>query len=540
MIAARIAWRYVEQRWITSCLAVLCIALAVGTVSALYAIPQALQGAWLEPASAFPVVVGRGDSPSRVMLGALMLDPPAPADLPREAEALISSAPGAGEMIPVSISHAAEGIIVETTRSYFERRLGLVLVSGRYFREKGTSECVVGATIARSQSVAIGDPVTIGRRRLRAVGILRATGTSIDRTVLVSRSADTPFSAAFLVPHAEFDAEALERRLRGNDVRVVVVRSVLRGMVQWMGALDRIVWWICAAIGVLVALMLGVSIHAGLRERTRDLAVLRGIGARPGTLMTALTLETATLGMGGVLLGVALAAAILGALRVALLEASIALEPQLGRHTIAIAAIAFGGVVTMGLVPAAWIYRLDPASALTSVHRAWREILGARGRSRWVKVRFIALLLAVIGPSSVYRAAPQTRGIAAESSNLFRSLSRWDGEGLVPAELQALAGRTIEVEGYVYLPPWQSRSGWLSSFFLIAQDPSVPVHLFHEEHEPETSERIAVELAEPIEPTRYPIRVRGELQVGSRLTAAGSSIYAMHDAKAEVIGLGSD
>jgi len=194
-----------------------------------------------------------------------------------------------------------------------------------------------------------------------------------------------------------------------------------------------------------------------------------------------------------------------------------------------------GGIIVIAVIPSLSLYRIEPALVLGTIHRPWRDVLGVRGYSRWIRLRAFLLLLVVIGPSSVYRRPPQSRPPNSASLALFRTLERWDGTGPVPGEIQALSGQVIQLEGYVYVPYERAAPRWRSSFYLVARDPSAPRHVFHDEEPPGIAERVAIELVDPIEITEFPVLVTGPFSVGEKRMLPGEAVYSIRSARGVVI-----
>lgn len=186
---------------------------------------------------------------------------------------------------------------------------------------------------------------------------------------------------------------------------------------------------------------------------------------------------------------------------------------------------------------------MDPARTLEGVHRPWPEVLGPGGRARLRRVMFAVGLVALLLPSSTYFPSPRTRELNPASVRLFRLLSMWDGEGAVPVAITALREKTVEVEGYQYLPLERiGERSWRSTFFLVMDDPNRPAELFHEDsgHLVDINQRVWVELEEPLEPTLYPIHVTGTFTISPGRTPFGETLYRIVGARARAIVLETD
>ncbi len=540
MTALGLAWRNLRWRAISTWLAILSVGLGVALVAGLRSIPPALRGSVVEPAAKVPVVVGLGESASRLVLGAVFLEPPALPDLPLDAVARVKSAAGVLEAIPLRVEASVIGPLVYTTRGYFQFTTGrLRLAGGRFFSEQGADEAVIGSALASEH--ALGGSLERRGRRLTVVGVLAPAGGLLDQAVFVALPEGKPPSAVLVAPGEGFAPQGLQRALPG--AQVALVEETLQRVSRLLGALDEIVAWLSGALTLLVVVLVLSSFYSGVRERTRDLAILRAIGARRGTLVTILGIEASVIGGAGAALGLLASELLIQLAWVALNRARYAFAPQLGQEGLRVGALGLLATVVAGLLPALSVYRIDPVRSLAGIHRPWREVLGRRGRTilTWLKMTVVLVVIGIV-PGATFRPSPPSRPLSPESLQLFARFEGWDGQGSPPAEIAQLEGKELEVEGYQYVPVEPLRPAWRSSFFLVAEDPNKPVEPFHDdaEHQPEANQRIRVELKEPVEATLYPVRVKGTFVITHEHAARGEELYRLENAEARVIALERD
>jgi putative ABC transport system permease protein len=322
--------------------------------------------------------------------------------------------------VPLSLGDSHRGRpVLGTTTAYFERfRWGdkqpLAFTQGRPFAGTldGLYEAVIGAEVAATLGYTPGTRITLthgGAEVLGAehadkpftvVGVLARTGTPVDRTVHVSLEAleaiHLDWAGGAPIPGMSIPAEAARKfdltpkqataALVGLKNRVAVF-NVQRFVAEYEGeallavlpavALDEL-WQVIGpveqgllAISGLVAVVslasLVAVVLAGLNERRRELAVLRAVGAGPRHVLLLLAAEGVLVTLAGVLLGAALAAAlVLGA--GPLLQAEFGITLSRAAPTGAQWALA-GAVVVAGmlasLVPGWRAYRLSLADGLS-------------------------------------------------------------------------------------------------------------------------------------------------------------------------------
>ena len=490
-----------------------------------------------------PVIIGSSDSPSRLLLAGIFMEQPAPRSFPRAMLARVTEAAGRSQVIPIQLEHAAGQVFLRTTRAYFRRAQGRSrLIAGRYFNDEETGTAVAGSAVAAATSSALGSRVTagsFGAVPLKVVGVLAPTGTALDRTVFSALPADaSSLSLVALVPAEGFDIENLRLQLRDLPLTVVEAEPTLRRLVRLVAAVDDIVDWLSGAIAALAALLVLATFYSSLRERVRDLAVLRIVGARKRTLLLMLLMEAFFVGATGAALGLIIARLLLLVATEALADAGYAFRADVSDGPL-VALLATAGVVLVGAAVGRSVYRIDPVTGLAGIHRPWSEVVSVAKRRQLRRSLAILFVFTVMFlPSAMHRPSPRSRLPNAASSRLFNLLERWDGRGAAPPEMTRLEGTVIELEGYQYRPagPAGAPAGWRSSLLLVSQDHNMPVELFHEEHHPGTNELIRVELVEPIEATLYPVQVRGTF----RISPSAHSLYQLTSARAKVLALKDD
>lgn len=544
MNAFTLAWRFLHWRAVATWLAILSIALAVGMVVALRSLPGAIGAGTVEPAVRFPVLVGRGESASRLVLAVVFLEPPATPSLPPSLLAKVTASPGVAEAFPLRIEHG-HGLLVGTSRAYFRLAQGrLGLASGRFFEDTESGVAVAGSTIAKNEKLVLGTDVSRGEARAKIVGILDPTGTTVDDAVFVPlRPADASVSAIVVVPGDGFDPDTVARALADPSTLVVPVEPTLRKLAGLVTAVERIVGWLSGAIAALTVALVVSSFYSSVRERIRDLGVLRVLGARPSTVMLVLGCEAAIVGGTGSALGLLVGEALLYAARSALAAAGFAFAPHVDDGALRVAGTGALVAAAAGLAVSLSAYRMDPVRALAGVHRPWAEVLGRKGEANVRRFVLASLVAFAIGLPTAMQ-MPSTPGRLPDdaSMRLFDLLGQWDGEDTPPPEIAALDGKTIAVEGYQYVPFEPGPTPWRSHFFVVVDNPSHPVELFHEdsEHRPGVSQRIAVDLSEPVETTRYPVRVTGTFVVRPQRSALGPAVYQLAGARAKVVAFEGD
>ena len=233
----------------------------------------------------------------------------------------------------------------------------------------------------------------------RIAGILAKTGTPVDRSVIVSLEAIEAIHIDWLsgarsgepvgadaVRRMDLKPKAITAAMIGLQSKLAVFKlqrainayprepltAILPGAtLQELWGLVSVAETALAAISLMVVAtaLLGMMtmILSTLNERRREMAILRSVGARPGTIAAMLAAEAGVLTLAGVVLG-----------SVTLYLAMVLLQPAVDRlyglhlavslpnwgEIVQLAAIVAGGVLA-GLLPALRAYRLSLADGMT-------------------------------------------------------------------------------------------------------------------------------------------------------------------------------
>ncbi len=254
--------------------------------------------------------------------------------------------------IPISLGDSHRGFrVMGTSRDYFsvyqygEKRT-LKFSSGSQF--EGVFDAVIGSEVANSLNYAVGDEVIISHgtgstsfaqhkdKPFVISGILKHTGTPVDRTIHVSlagieamhvnwQGAVKKRKASKALTESNLQPESITAFLVGLDSKIVSFKMqryinqyspepllaifpgiALHELWSLMSVAEKALLIISLFV-VLASLtgMLAVSL-AGLNERRREIAILRSVGASHWHIMGLLITETVLLTLAGILFGLTL------------------------------------------------------------------------------------------------------------------------------------------------------------------------------------------------------------------------------------------
>lgn len=257
--------------------------------------------------------------------------------------------------IPLSLGDSHRGFrVLGTDHNYFEHyrygdKRALAFAEGEAFA--GVFDAVLGAQVARELGYAIGDEIVIAHglgdvsfskhddKPFRVTGILAPTGTPVDRSVHVMlegiEAIHVDWQHGAKIPGRSISAEeALQQELKPraitaflvglksrmatfslqrsiNEYRAEPLTAILPGVALaelWdvLGMVENML--IVIAFLVLLATLVGMTttLLSSMKERQRELAILRAVGAHAGYLFALIEIEALLLASLGVVLGILL------------------------------------------------------------------------------------------------------------------------------------------------------------------------------------------------------------------------------------------
>ncbi len=379
-------------------------ALASGLVIAVFALSAQSRRAFAGGEEGFDAVLGAKGSELQLVLNAVFHLETSPGNVPWALYERLAESPGVARAIPYAVGDSYHGFrVVGTTE---ERFVDLALAPGGRPFDVHHREAVIGATVARETGLAVGRTFqpTHGLEESDGhehdeeyvvVGVLAPSGGPVDRVVFIPiegvfrlgghvlRGAGEEFHAhhgeeipdehkevsAVLVdfdgPQAGFE---WKRRLadEGHDATLAfpIGRSIAE-LFDKLGFVNRVLELVAWLVMVVAAASILASITNTMNERRREFAILRALGARRSTLLTAILLEATAIAAAGAALGllvhVGLHFAVAG-----LVEARTGVVLELALHPAMLftpaAMVALGA--TAGLVPGLLAYRTEVGETL--------------------------------------------------------------------------------------------------------------------------------------------------------------------------------
>mgnify|MGYP000674907715 CR=1 FL=1 len=305
--------------------------------------------------------------------------------------------------VPIALGDSHKGFrVLGTTAAYFEHfkfgnKQPLDFALGQAFNQN--NEMVLGADIAKKLGYGIGSEVVLShgvgvtsfshheQYPFVVSGILERTGTPVDQTLHVSlmgmhlmhepehsshhdEHETQQVSALLLGLKAKFATLVMQQqinKMKHEPLMAIVPGVALSELWRILGSVETILRII--SLLVLVAAMLGMStmLLASMRERKKEIAILRAMGAGPGFIFTLIESEVAILTLLGVLgayvllfVGIYFLSPVLASQYGVFLQ--LKFEPWVTAQTIM---TILGLALTIGLVPAVSAYRQSLQAGLS-------------------------------------------------------------------------------------------------------------------------------------------------------------------------------
>jgi putative ABC transport system permease protein len=411
-----LALRSLVNRRATALLVVLSIGLSVALLLGVERLRTQARAGFANTISGTDLIVGARTGAVALLLHSVFRIGHATANVSWTSYQDIARHPRVRWTIPLSLGDSHRGFaVLGTTPDYFRhyryaRTRGLELAGGVILED--VYDAVLGADVARLLGYRVGQPIIVAHgavddgisrhedKPFRVVGILRKTGTPVDRTVHVTlaglEAIHLDWQSGMRAPGAAVSAEDARRQdltprsitafLVGLDSRTAVFHAqrfvndyrkepllaILPGVVLqelWdaIGVAEQALLAVSALVALVGLSGMVTALLTGLNERRREMAVLRSVGARPRHVLALIVGEATALAAAGIAVGVGLLYAALVLAR-GVIEARLGLSIPIGwpgpHEWLLLAAVLLAGLGA-GFWPALRAYRYSLHDGMT-------------------------------------------------------------------------------------------------------------------------------------------------------------------------------
>ena len=259
--------------------------------------------------------------------------------------------------IPISLGDSHKGqAVLGTTPDYFKhyrfaKKQPLAFEQGQAF--SSINEVVIGSEVASKLAYKIGDEIVISHgmgntsfhhhddNPFKVVGILKPTGTPVDKTLHVPLAAielihggghhdhddHHDHSSHALIGHPKqitaflmgFDSPLYTLQIRRNinqykqePLLAIMPTVTLKELWEMLAIIEKILLLFSFVVVIISLLGMLTTLLANLNQRRRELAILRSVGARPWQLFSLISMESLLTTFLGCLVGCTLFYALMG------------------------------------------------------------------------------------------------------------------------------------------------------------------------------------------------------------------------------------
>ena len=405
--------RSLRQHALSTVVTVLSVALASGLVMSVFSIKTQTHEAFTGGSIGFDAVLGGRGSQLQLVLNTVFHLETSPGNVPWKMYQEMKNNPMISLAIPYAVGDNYRGFrIVGTSDEIFtkfeyqEGHKFQVRPPGRFF-DSQLMEAVIGSFVAQKTGLKLGDTfnayhgVNFDEKMQHpevyvVVGVLESTNSPSDRViwipiegifrmdghVLRGSGHDFVAKAGHEIPDEEKEVSAIMLKFthlqagmsldqtinkQGNVATLAwPIGRVMADLFEKIGWMDRVLELVAYLVVVVAMGSILASIYNSMNERRREFAILRALGARRTTVLSAIIVEAATIAGLGSAVGFAVYAAIFyTAAQIIRAQTGVVLEVFQYHSVFILTPLGMMGVGALaGIVPAFKAYGTDVATNL--------------------------------------------------------------------------------------------------------------------------------------------------------------------------------
>lgn len=341
MLIPRLALKSLFNRRTSALLTVLTIAISVMLLLGVEKIRSETRRSFSRTVSGTDLIIGARGGPIPLLLASVFRIGDVSQGMSWESYQRFAGHSDVAWAIPLSLGDSHRGYrVLGTHQGYFQyyRFAGdraLSFDQGHPFA--GLGEAVLGAEVAKALGYGLQSQLVISHgtgntsfvnhdaHPFTVVGVLEPTGTPVDRTVHISLQGvgaihgqsvteqhidqHSPISAALIGMKNRVLSFRLQREINqyaGEPLSAILPGLTLQSLWRLFQVAEYALLIVAAAVVVVGLLGMASSLLSGLRERRREMAILRSVGAGARVLVVLLISEAFFLSLIGTLAGMAM------------------------------------------------------------------------------------------------------------------------------------------------------------------------------------------------------------------------------------------
>lgn len=395
-----IIYRSLRQHALSTIITAGGIALACGLLMCVWMVKTQSQKAFTQTTTGFDAVLGARGSRLQLVLNAIFHLEASPGNVAAADFEMVRRHPMVKTAIPIAVGdnlrgYRLVGTVPElfTNVEYAPGKKFVVQDGGRLFTADA-KEAVAGSFAAQKLRLKVGDtfrpfhglafdPKAEHADDFKVVGILAPTNTPVDRVVWIplkglqtmsghDAKTATDVSAVMLQlrsPMAGLQMDMMYNKQGNRLTFAYPVGAIIAELFGKIGWFDQVLTLVAYLVALVAAGSVLASIYNSMSARRRDLAILRALGAKRGTIFSAVLAEAACIGALGAVVGFAIYFGLLaGVASIIRTQTGVVLELGVMDHVLWICPVAMTALCALGgIVPALKAYRTPVAETLAPV-----------------------------------------------------------------------------------------------------------------------------------------------------------------------------
>lgn len=256
---------------------------------------------------------------------------------------------------------------------------------GRYFSSADKDSVLIGYEVSNTlfkKKINVKEGVAIGNKNFKVVGIFEKTGTELDNRVYIPLETaremfdKKDYSNGFVVQiqkgqdiekiAAEIKKELMKKFKDEDAFRVFTPEQLLKQIKSILGTIELVLIAIAAISIVVGAIGIMNSMFTSILERTRDIGVMRAVGATKKDILLLFLFESGIIGLIGGVIGITFGVSIAYLVQYIMTvfgSSFLSVEISAGLIVFSLFFSLLVGVIS-GLVPALRAANLQPVEAL--------------------------------------------------------------------------------------------------------------------------------------------------------------------------------
>lgn len=407
---AKVAWHSLQNRRYTAILTIISVAISTFVLLGVEHIRHEAKESFSKTVSGVDLIVGARTSQLNLLLYSVFHIGNPTNNISWQSYRELADDPKVAWTIPISLGDSHQGYrVMGTTDDFFMRfRFGkntaLSFSEGEAFSQ--LFDVALGAEVAKKLNYRVGDPILLahglGRisfsmhddKPFRVKGILRPTGTPADQTLYISlqgmeaihldwrdgvkipgkRVSDSDIEALDLTPKsitafmiglqskmAIFSVQRHINQYPKEPLLAILPGITLTELWQMMNSMENTLRLI--SILVLFSSLLGLStmLLSSIRERQREIAVMRAIGASPLFVFLIIQIEALMITLVGIIVAI-----VVLAIGILLIQSTLSENYgifinhfSINNQTLGIVGIIILSTFILGLIPSLSAYRMS-------------------------------------------------------------------------------------------------------------------------------------------------------------------------------------